>query len=716
MTNDNSTVTTHGEKAPSATAKIITAFAVFFASTFLGIIILAIGRYIFLLNFAPTATEQISDAEISAFIKTSLLFDAKFSATVFMPLLAAGFMMFVPSLVKYYRKTACFLSYLGIMILLSLTVVQHYYYETYKQAISTFIFALFREDPLAVLTTIITDYPVLPAIFLIILFMAVYYHAYRSVIAASEKLFGYVSKRLGRISGVLFILVLTAATVFMLRGSVDTFPLRQDNLNVSRNTVINIAVGNGPAHFYWAYKWYRKEGKKPKISVNELIKSFRNNGFETTPENITAPLTVKLPENEFLKNNPPDIVFAIMESMSTHMLLLGDSKYSIDVYGSLKKHVLTDYMFLNFLSEGNGTSDTLMRLFTGAPDMNLSTSSSMDKKFFLNTVRPFKEHGYRVIFITSGRSSWRNIGSFLKAQGVDEVIDESTIREFFPNATSGTWGIDDEYLFRTAYKILTAPHKQPQLIFMLTITNHPPYRVPENVKPQTIPLPKEILQRFPYTNTETIFATFRYANNSLGNFITEVKANPDTAEKTFIVATGDHNLRGIGYNHRFDEVILGHGVPFYMYMPQKYREATGVSYDSYRFGSHKDIMSTVAKHALSGGTMLTLGCDMLSDVDICNYPYSYNDEVGIYKKSSNYMIRNRYADQYVACFIRNNEVNYKYALLDTPRISGLLVDPAKFSNSGEQCNEIENYDQLVHDIYHYNLTLNEKETDVVSSR
>ena len=109
--------------------------------------------------------------------------------------------------------------------------------------------------------------------------------------------------------------------------------------------------------------------------------------------------------------------------------------------------------------------------------------------------------------------------------------------------------------------------------------------------------------------------------------------------------------------------------------------------------------------------MLTLGCDMLSDIDICNYPYSYNDEVGIYKKSSSYMTRNRYADQYIACFLRNNEVNYKNALLDTPRISGLLVDPAKFSNSGEQCNEIENYDQLVHDIYHYNLTLNEKETD-----
>ena len=62
MTNDNSTVTPQGEKSPTVTARIITAFAVFFASTFLGMIILAIGRYIFMMNFGPTATEQISDA------------------------------------------------------------------------------------------------------------------------------------------------------------------------------------------------------------------------------------------------------------------------------------------------------------------------------------------------------------------------------------------------------------------------------------------------------------------------------------------------------------------------------------------------------------------------------------------------------------------------------------------------------------------------------
>lgn len=45
----------------------------------------------------------------------------------------------------------------------------------------------------------------------------------------------------------------------------------------------------------------------------------------------------------------------------------------------------------------------------------------------------------------------------------------------------------------------------------LSITNHPPYRLPKDVEIQKIKLDEKTLGRFPYDNTETIFATFRYA-------------------------------------------------------------------------------------------------------------------------------------------------------------------------------------------------------------
>lgn len=57
----------------------------------------------------------------------------------------------------------------------------------------------------------------------------------------------------------------------------------------------------------------------------------------------------------------------------------------------------------------------------------------------------------------------------------------------------------------------------------LSITNHPPYRLPKDVEIQKIKLDEKTLDRFPYDNTETIFATFRYANDELGKFINAVK-------------------------------------------------------------------------------------------------------------------------------------------------------------------------------------------------
>ena len=51
----------------------------------------------------------------------------------------------------------------------------------------------------------------------------------------------------------------------------------------------------------------------------------------------------------------------------------------------------------------------------------------------------------------------------------------------------------------------------------------------------------------------------------------EVTIRSSTAEYlTYIAATGDHKLRGIGYLDHPDEAMFGHAVPFYLYIPEKY--------------------------------------------------------------------------------------------------------------------------------------------------
>ena len=299
-----------------------------------------------------------------------------------------------------------------------------------------------------------------------------------------------------------------------------------------------------------------------------------------------------------------------------------------------------------------------------------------------------------MIFITSGRSSWRNLGSFLEAQGVDKVIDESAIRLLYPDATAGTWGIDDEYLFKMAYEMMNHEHSQPVLIFLLTITNHPPYRVPGNNTPKSISLPDDIRARFPYEDTETIFATFRYANNSLGSFISLIKNDPHTADRTIIAATGDHNLRGIGYSKYPEEAALGHAVPFYLYMPEKYIDGTGVSYDRMRPGSHKDIMATIAAHSLSSGTMLSTGCDLLGSSP-CRFPYVYNGEVILTPDDNG----SQEINSYTACF-DNDEVTFKSADLYDMSENILKLDTGSAGRNSGRCDKAAEYKKLMQNLYY----------------
>lgn len=666
----------------------------FFTGVLCGITVQAVARICFLKAYAGDAFSSLSEDEKLSYIKTALLFDAKYAATMWLPLIACGLLLFWKKTSRLYSYVTGIFNYAAIIAITAFSIINHYYYQTYKQCTNAFIFALFKEDAGAVMSTVVNDYPLFTGLGLFFLGLLAYFFIFKLLSGIVRRCLSLIISEKRRILSTAVSLILLVLTGFMLRGSFGTFPLRQDNLNVSRDAVINASVGNGTAYFYWAYKWYRKENKIPAVTTEDILNNYRKLGINVENGDITAPLTVTLPENNLLAGNPPDIVVAVMESMSTHMLLLDNPEKNIDLYGALRPHAESDFFFLNFLSEGNGTADSLIRLFTEAPDLNLSTSSRYNKDYLLNTIKPFKEHGYRVIFITSGRSSWRNLGSFLEAQGVDKVIDESAIRLLYPDATAGTWGIDDEYLFKMAYEMMNHEHSQPVLIFLLTITNHPPYRVPGNNTPKSISLPDDIRARFPYEDTETIFATFRYANNSLGSFISLIKNDPHTADRTIIAATGDHNLRGIGYSKYPEEAALGHAVPFYLYMPEKYIDGTGVSYDRMRPGSHKDIMATIAAHSLSSGTMLSTGCDMLGSSP-CRFPYVYNGEVILTPDDNG----SQEINSYTACF-DNDEVTFKSADLYDMSENILKLDTGSAGRNSGRCDKAAEYKKLMQNLYY----------------
>lgn len=604
---------------------LIQAFSIIAAGIIFCFATTAVCRLFILLSFAREAFSEITLSEQLDFFVLSARFDIKVILIAYaLPLLCTIGLFYFSFFVKLTKAIRIY-SHFIVFLFFIFSIINYFYFKTYDSCINTFIFAISKEDPVAVIKTIINDYPVILGSAIILTSCYVYSFISPKLIETIKRVIKLPAdkKYLSALFAVIIVLCFA-----LIRGSFGTFPLRQLNAQVCDKPAVNNNLPSGLLAFYWAYKWEVNSVSIPLVDTKEIADTYRVLGYKVDSTNFSSlfsPLKNRSSKNDFLKDNPPDIVFNVMESMSYHLLTY-DDKEKLDLLGALRQHTEQDMFFTNFISEGDGTSDSLTRLMLSVPDLNLSTSAHANKKYICNIVESFKKAGFETIFITASTSSWRNYDNFLRQIGFDRVVERSNVLRDYPEATSGAWGIDDEFLFAETFKILKEQHDKPRFIMTLSITNHPPYRLPKHVEIKEIDPGEKVLSRFPYSNTKTIFATFRYANDELGKFISKVKNDPQLSAKTYIAATGDHNLRGIGYSDHPDELVFGHAVPFYLYMPKQYIDKTRVLYKKNKLGSHKDIIATILHHATSEHTFYSFGCDMLSDRK-CNFPYAYNGSV-----------------------------------------------------------------------------------------
>ena len=649
-------------------------------------LIMSAGRLIFIHSFTEEAVLKTWGTPVfSAFLEKCVLFDLKYAAQAFLPALLAAFIFgWRQNLCKFYQRIFWIFNLLGFLYVLLLTIINYYYYLTYSRIIDVFFFAFLQEDPVATLKTLYEDYPLIQGVLACIAGSAGYlwlFSKLRSRVSSFIKLPG---KKLSIFALIAFFIILDAAA---LRGSFGTFPLRQNSAQVSSDPLVNLSVPNGPAALHWARKWARQQAEIPEVEISQLQKDYAALGIEAPDaDNLYAPLEFTTPQNDFLEKNPPDLVISIQESMSTHMSLYDDPQKR-DLFGQLRRHTKEDFWFRNFLSEGNGTMDSLTRILLEVPDLNLSTSTQGERNYITNSLRAFKEKGYRIVFVTGCQGSWRDMNNYFRRIGMDEVYEMSTLMQWYPDATSFAWGVDDEYMWRGVLKVLREKHDQPLLVFTLSISNHPPFRVAENVEPKTIELSAEELKRFPYPNTTTLFATYRYANDQYGRFISEIKRDPKLANRTILAATGDHNMRGIGYDAYPDELALGHAVPFYMYIPHIYQEHDTIVYDPKQWGSQKDLFATVASHSLSLAKMHTFGCDLLGNKDDCRYKFAFNSEAAV-PWNSDYVCDLSGIFQFKAMKLKD----------DTDDLRA-IIEPAL--KDASLCKKAQAFSKLERDLYYY---------------
>jgi phosphoglycerol transferase MdoB-like AlkP superfamily enzyme len=523
-------------------------------------------------------------------------------------------------------------------IIILLIIVDFYFYKFFSSHFNITFFGFFDDDTKAIIKSIWTDYPVVLIIFLLLLAVLIFQYIIRKLYYSTKSL-----SINNKVAKWIFFLVFIPGYLFGMRSSVGHVPLEFTEASISANSFIN----DIPMNSLFALKNALLERSKGRInfSMDDYLKYYNYNSVDdllsdykhlfTNDQNgsdTDGHIKATSSKNLLLEENPPNVVFLLLEGLSSHQWKLHSKTFNL--FGSLESELKKCLVFKNYVSCRNLTIYTMDGLLVNSSLSPLSQSKYLNVSFPSSALKPFVQNGYETKFVSGGRMNWRNLDQFLPRQGFQSLEDGSNIKENCPEAiVEHEWGVFDEFLMKRIVQILKSPNNKPQFIFGLTITNHTPYKVPDSYKSYPLVLSEDLKTQMKLLGDYVLqtFLSYQYMCDCLGWFINQVTES-GLAENTIIVATGDHtshaDVNSFGFTDK--DFMDAYGVPLILYIPPKYRNNLNV--DTLRFGSHKDIFPTLYNLSLSNTRYYNNGDNLFSPDTLKNYwgIYEYNSAINKY--------------------------------------------------------------------------------------
>ena len=533
-----------------------------------------------------------------------------------------------------------------------LLVIDIGYFSFYNDRINILIFGIIEDDTWALIKTFWKNYPVLWilfAIYLIIQFLNWQIrHHFPSGKANSERISSFGTRVL-----VLLLLALGA------RGTFGLFPLGDHDTVVSSVPFLN-TLSFGTAHaFSRAIQLKQEQLKMGSSKWNANLKEFGYLDHEDKA--FTDYFQKKIPEGQtrfsLLKSTTtlnlkatqaPHVVLFVMESWGYYGLQF--QKADFDLVGGMKKYFKDDFINFNFLSSTPATTGSLSCLLSGLPQRTISPflteSDYLQTSFSTSPAVIYKKQGYTTRFIYGGNPGWRDMNKFALAQGFDAVAGDVDIEKKLKEHQlhlSGRhdWGVFDEDVFKYVHFVL-AEAKTPQLLVVMTTTNHPPFELPagtDSVHLNINSFPEKQLLLDPHL-AEKRFLTFRYSSDALAKFLDQVKTEYALASSTIIAATGDHTFWIKNFSNT--ETFMKSAVPFFISVPQELKnQITANQRESFAtsFGSHQDIWPTLYELSFQNSSYESFGRPLWfhpeSSFALTFDRLIYNQNRGVYVTSAN---------------------------------------------------------------------------------
>lgn len=507
-----------------------------------------------------------------------------------------------------------------VFLYVMLSLVNLHYFGFYKTPIDSLVFGLMEDDTSAVLHTIWRDFPVIVTL-LLGLALSVATVAVQRVLLKRlnpETIFQtrHVALKLSCVVLAFF------ALVFAGKGTVRAMALQRQHITVTTSQFLNDMVPNGVIALKYAW-----DSRGLSQNLQNPLAGLRTMGFESPldaaevlglPHQNEAEVKAALTAHEALPAGTPkkNLVFFLMESWSAEPMLYQSPQF--DVLGRMAPTLETACHFSNFDSAHAGTHPSLEAILFSTPLTPLTLGDVGRKPIPWSIAQVARQAGYETLFVTSARAGWRDLNRVLKVQGFDEVVDANTLKQDYPDATLGLWGVWDSYVFKYLTKRLAAqPANKPIFVFVLTSTNHPPYDLPRDYRrvPRDMSLWRgETSSEFLQVNLDS----YHYATDLLGGFVQDVQKGAQK-DRTIIAATGDHNVRSFGVYAEAQRRYLVHQVPFVIW-----GAGTACGPQQALPASHRDIFNTLFPLAGIEGPYLNAGRNLLrtdvSPEDAVNAP------------------------------------------------------------------------------------------------
>jgi len=251
---------------------------------------------------------------------------------------------------------------------------------------------------------------------------------------------------------------------------------------------------------------------------------------------------------------PHNVVVILMESMSAALMhSLGARQQLTPVLDSLYDCSLA---FTNFYSSGIHTNHGITASLYSFPAM-------MKRNLMKGTVTPHRqglptilhEAGYHTLFFMTHEAQYDNMNAFLLTNGYDDVYAQ----EDYPRSERvNAFGVPDRYLFQYALPVINraAQGGKPFLATLLTISNHPPYIIPDGFSAKSHDEETQIVE---------------YADRCIGDFLTAARRQPWYQNTVFVILADHGKLVGKAdselpqsYNH-IPLIIFGPDVPVQRY-------------------------------------------------------------------------------------------------------------------------------------------------------